>query len=184
MILYHGTPIKKARKIMQDGIIKSHIKRNYIDYNDTITNTTDGYVYLTTNIYTAYYYGNINSLSQVEEDSYVCIFKIDVNDKVLLPDYDEIKVKCKNANTYEKITYNESINMCGCVTIKNDLEITNSDYIILPNTGNYIDNENSVQLCQELSKLQSKSKSNIINQQDIDNLMTKIEKNYEWHHII
>lgn len=74
--------------------------------------------------------------------------------------------------------------MCGCVTIKNDLEITNSDYIILPNTVNYIDNENSVQLCQELSKLQSKSKSNIINQQDIDNLMTKIEKNYEWHHII
>ena len=30
MILYHGTSLEKGRQIIEDGVIKANIKRNYI----------------------------------------------------------------------------------------------------------------------------------------------------------
>ena len=44
---------------------------------------------------TAYFYGNINSLrSETNDDlKYVYIFKVEINEDKLLPDYDELKIK-------------------------------------------------------------------------------------------
>ena len=47
MILYHGTTAEKGKQIIENMYIKAYIKRNYIDYNDVIKNTTNGFVYLT-----------------------------------------------------------------------------------------------------------------------------------------
>lgn len=43
---------------------------------------------------TVYFYGNINSLhSETNDDlKYVYIFKVEINEDKLLPDYDELKI--------------------------------------------------------------------------------------------
>lgn len=152
MILYHGTTLKNGREIISDGIIKSNIKRNYIDYG-MIKNTTDGFVYLTKNLYTAYYYGNINLNGMTNYgNKYVYIFKINIDDNILLPDYDEIEVVTKKI--YENVSAENSLKLCGCVTVKEDVSVRGMEYIILPATFNPLENEDILVLCRELSKLQ------------------------------
>lgn len=156
MVLYHGTTLEKGKQIINDGFIKANIERNYGGCEDILPNTTNGFVYLTCNLHTAYYYGNINLISIDDYQlKYAYIFKIDVDDKLLLPDYDEISVKNKSRNEkHENKTFKESLNICGCVTVKDNLSIKDSEYIILPGTFNPIENEEDVGLCRELSKLQ------------------------------
>ncbi len=171
MILYHGTTLEKGKEIIKDGIIKSNIERNYADYGK-IKNTTDSYVYLTINLYTANYYGNINLIGINDyEKKYVCIFKINIDDNVLLPDYDEIEVKTKSS--HENMSAKKSLEKCGCVTVSNDVNINNSKYMILPGTWNPLENENVLKLCRDLSKLQ-------LYGGDVGSITNKVQEQYDW----
>lgn len=175
MVLYHGTTLEKGKQIINDGFIKANIERNYGGCEDILPNTRDGFVYLTCNIQTAYYYGNIN-LTPVDDwdNKYVYIFKIDVDDKLLLPDYDEIKVKTGITN--KNMTVKDSIDLCGCVTVKADLSITDSKYIILPGTFNPKESDENVLLCRELSKLQ-------LYGGDVNSIIEKIQDKFIWNSI-
>ena len=90
MILYHGTTLSRGEEIIKNHCIKHDISRVC-----TNCDTTNGYVYLTPNIETAYFYGNLNSLRSEKKDDlkYVYIFKVEINEDKLLPDYDELKIK-------------------------------------------------------------------------------------------
>ena len=62
MILYHGTTLSRGEGIIKDHCIKHDISRVYTNTGKLDCDTTNGYVYLTPNIETAYFYGNLNSL--------------------------------------------------------------------------------------------------------------------------
>lgn len=155
MILYHGTPLESGEKIIQEGKIRCQIKRSHEGYENIIEGTTDGFVYLTQNLYTAYYYGNILLLDQDDYNKkYVYIFKIEIpDDNILLePDFDELKVRNK---VYSKnITWKECLEMCGCARIRQDITIKELEYIKLPGTGNRLEDIQDVKICCELSKMQ------------------------------
>lgn len=171
MILYHGTTLKKGRQIIIDGIIKSNIERNYKN-NGMIKNTTDGFVYLTKNLYTAYYYGNINLNDMIDcENKYVYIFKIDIADNILLPDYDEIEVITKKA--YEHVSAEKSLEMCGCVTVREDVSVRGMEYIILPATFNPLENKDILVLCRKLSSLQ-------ISGGNYSEIINMVQKKAQW----
>ena len=91
------------KKEKYDAKLKEVMK----DMENIIEGTTDGFVYLTQNLYTAYYYGNILLLDQDDYNKkYVYIFKIEIpDDNILLePDFDELKVRNK---VYSKNIYME-----------------------------------------------------------------------------
>lgn len=171
MHLYHGTTLKNGQQIIKDGFIKANIKRNYVDYDEHIKNTTDGYVYLSVNLHTAYFYGNINLADEISTEKYVYIFSIEVDDKLLHPDYDEVKVI--TGKEYEGLSVVESINLCGCVTVNKDLDIRTAKSLILPGTLNQDADIKIVEYCRKLSALQLGGK-------DIDNVVDKIEKDSIW----
>ena len=176
MILYHGTSLEKGKQIIEDGVIKANIKRNYIG---EIAPTTDGYVYLTTNLHTAFYYGNI-TISGIDDynKKYVCIFKIDVEEELLLPDFDEINVICRTPDKEvdTNTTFTKSIQLCGCVTVNRDINIQSSDYIILPGVANLKEDEDNVMLCRELSKLQ-------LYGGNIQEVTDKVQERFKWKEV-
>ena len=173
MILYHGTTAEKGKQIIEDMYIKAYIKRNYIDYNDVIKNTTNGFVYLTVNLPTAYYYANINLIGAgKDENKYAYIFKLSVDENMLLPDYDEIRVKCKDIQQ-EQLSYMESIRLCGCVTVSKNVEISDAEYIILPGTSNFSAADDESALCKRLTDWQ-------INGGNVTNTIQEIEKKFPW----
>lgn len=154
MLLYHGTSLENARKIIKDGYLRADIDRLYNSDVIKTTKTTNGLVYLTSHLYTAYFYGNIANRSDERELKYVVIFKTEVNDQKLLPDYDEIEVITDKDMGGEGISADISLALCGAVTIAEDLDIRNAEYMLLPCTMNFIEDENDVLICRELSKTQ------------------------------
>ena len=95
LILYHGTTLSRGEEIIKNHCIKHDISRVCTNTGKLDCDTTNGYVYLTPNIETAYFYGNLNSLRSEKKDDlkYVYIFKVEINEDKLLPDYDELKIK-------------------------------------------------------------------------------------------
>ena len=165
MILYHGTTLEHAEKILRDGKIKCRIERNHKGYGDIIDATTDGFVYLTPNLHTAYFYGNI---ARTEIDDGVCIFKINISDEsVLEPDYDELKVR--EIKDTKNITTKESLEQCGSVRISKDINIAGTEYIKLPGTL-ISDDSDDLKLCRALSAIQiNKGKRNKALEEEIEN---------------
>lgn len=176
MILYHGTTLEHAEKIFQEGKIKCRIERNYKGYRDVIDGTTDGFVYLTRNLHTAYFYGNIALSDVADKKSYVYIFKIDLPDEGgFEPDYDELKVW--GIRDTENITAEESLERCGAVRISKDINIAGMEYTKLPGTFNFIEDRDAVNLCRDLSAIQ-------VNKGNGDRaLEEEIENRWKWKKI-
>lgn len=111
---------------------------------------------LTTNIETAYFYGNINSLrSETNDDlKYVYIFKVEINEDKLLPDYDELKIKKIKS---KDVTWKESLAICKTVRVDEDVNVNKAEYLMLPNTMNHKETEDNLNLVRELSKSEVQS---------------------------
>lgn len=155
MILFHGTSLENGEQIIKDGKIKCQIKRVHEGYKNIIPGTTDGYVYLTQNFYTAYYYGNIPLISLEDmSKQYVYIFKIEIDDNSSLfePDLDELQTL--NITYSNNITWEESIEKCGCLRIKQDIITKGLEYIKLPGTMNDCEGETLMEICQDMSEMQ------------------------------
>jgi len=175
MLLYHGTSLEKARKIIEDGVLKADIERLYKSDVIKDANTTNGLVYLTSQLYTAYYYGNIANRSDDRNLKYVVIFRTEVDETKLLPDYDEIKVITDKNMHEEHISADISLALCGAVTIAEDLDIRNAEYMLLPCTMNFIEDEEDVHICRELSKTQLHN-----NEIPISETYEKVNKRFSW----
>lgn len=179
MILYHGTSMELGEKIIQEGKIRCQIARNYKDYGKSIAGTTDGFVYLTKNLYTAYYYGNILLLEQDDLlKKYIYIFKIEMSDDTTLlePDFDELLQVEKIAYS-NNITWKKSLEICGCVRIRRDIIITGLEYIKLPATWNLLENEKDLEICRKLSKMQVNYKN------DCKEVEKEVEDRWIWEKI-
>lgn len=176
MILYHATPIKNGLIILQDKKIKCNIER-YHKTSRIVDGTTNGYVYLTQNLSLAYFFAAIK-FGELKEskERYICIFKIEIGDTSLEPDYDELRIK-KIPFTSNNLTYQQSLAACDCVRINKDISLIGMQYIILPSTMNKIENSADVFLCRELCN----QKNN-----DMDNrskLEKEILKKWTWKSI-
>ena len=174
MILYHGTIMDKAKEILDSKRLKCNIKR---DFEETLyfSGTTDGYVYLTNQFHTAYYYGNIKTIDDCN-DKYVCIFKMDIPENVLQADLDELKVKTRKEFD-NATTASFSLNECGCVRCPEDICIIGSQYIIIPSTFNYDVDVAERKECGMLSKLQTED---ILEKNKI---YKKIMAKYKWENV-
>lgn len=96
MILYHGTSDLLANEIIKTRKIKNICERSWKGEirtqsgNNINIDTTDGYVYLTNKLSLAIYYGNCANMKQGKHSLEVFIFRINIDEKELLPDKDEL----------------------------------------------------------------------------------------------
>lgn len=131
MILYHGTSDLLANEIIKTRKIKNICERSWKGEirtqsgNNINIDTTDGYVYLTNKLSLAIYYGNCANMKQGKHSLEVFIFRINIDEKELLPDKDELKLNRINPLN---VTAEESIKKCCCVSVDHSLDADN--YII------------------------------------------------------
>ena len=178
MILYHGTPIKKGKAIIRDGKIKCQDIERHEGYENIIGGTTEGYVYLTKNLHTAFFYGNNWTIGErYVEDKYVYRFKMNIEDDcdLLEPDYVELNVmKIKYS---QDITWMESLAKCGCVRIKKELCIEEMEYLQIPATANHREKQEDLEICWNLSKMQL---DKTLVKQRLKQLEKEIEERWAW----
>lgn len=154
MILYHATPMINGDQILKEKKIKCFIDR-YHKKSRIADGTTDGYVYLTPNLSLAYYFGAIKFDSLQDEDTkYIYVFKLEIEENELEPDYDEIHF-INPSSSKKSLTYQESLAICDCVRIKKEILLTGSEYMILPSTMNHIEDEEDIFLCRKLSSMKN-----------------------------
>lgn len=132
--LYHGTSGKRGNQIIQDGCIKARDVERVYDSSHSLP-TTDGNVYLATDISKALYYGNKTAILE-DDDQRVKIFKVEITVQDLVPDVDELKYthnsfKGKNEQVPidENFTAEKSIELTKAVCYPFD--ICNENHTIL-----------------------------------------------------
>lgn len=169
MILYHGTTQKRGEEILASEIIKCKTERDF-EAAGSFNGTTDGYVYLTTDLSRALYYGNAKTIGN-DYDRLVYIFKIDIPEELLMADLDELFVVTRKEYPFDTSAV-ESIKICQCVRVPQDISIKNSKYTIMPSTKNSCYPEEIYKLRQQLFDLnQVKNRDNIKECQIIDSLL-------------
>lgn len=89
MILYHGTTYKRAKQIFEMRMIKKDCVRFFTEEYNGNGYSTDGYVYLTNEVTFALYFANCHHF--VDKSDMLVVFRIDVPDGLILPDYDEMR---------------------------------------------------------------------------------------------
>lgn len=89
MILYHGTTDDRAKEILSNLEISNNCERFFTVEENGDGYTTQGYVYLTNEITYALYFANSHHF--VDKSDKLYIFKIDVPDHLIEPDYDEMR---------------------------------------------------------------------------------------------
>lgn len=87
MILYHGTSSSRGQNILAHKMLDANAKRVYDE--DHGLPTTNGYVYLTDDVFNAIYYGN--KTAWIDKDDSLYVFRIEINDSLLEADFDEFK---------------------------------------------------------------------------------------------
>lgn len=89
MRLFHGTTGKRADQIFAERKISNYCDRFFTEEENGNGYTTQGYVYLTNELLFAVYFANCHSLVDKSRD--LAIFRIEIPDELLEPDYDEIR---------------------------------------------------------------------------------------------
>lgn len=89
MILYHGTTKKRAEKIINEKCIKKNIDRFFTVENNGEGYTTQGYIYLSNEITFALSFAISHNMRENSEILY--IFKVDIPDKFVEADFDELR---------------------------------------------------------------------------------------------
>lgn len=131
MILYHATTETKGKKILDDGFIKINLpssfndvpKESYINQNDYFNFESEkGYVYFSTRLSKAY---DTIKATVGNNDGYIMIFKLNIPEDLLLPDFHEAKVqRCEISNL------NESLTKCFSTRVNFDVDLKkyNAEY--------------------------------------------------------
>ena len=126
LILYHGTPEPLGAKILQERIIRNSCERMWNGYiksrsgEMTDISTTDGFVYLSSKLSLAAFYGSSNRMKCEGNPSEFYVFRIEIPIEELLPDYDELKI---NWNTeIRDISAEQSLSICSCACSDHSLD--------------------------------------------------------------
>ncbi|MFI3605688.1 hypothetical protein [Vagococcus fluvialis] len=93
MKLYHGTTEKNGPLILDDCKIITNAHGHYDNDSgfDESVITTKGFTYLTSDLAYAIYYANKNSVLEHSRE-YAYIFEIEIDEHLIEPDFDEIKM--------------------------------------------------------------------------------------------
>lgn len=143
MRLYHGTSFSASRSIINSRKILHKIKRTY-DASSTLP-TTDGFVYLKSNIGYAIYMANKEAYFQ--SDKYLSVFEVELSEKELLPDFDELEyvhnIKRQDSSHYN---YVDSINKSQCCCVARSLNLFDDvrKQLVLPSSMTRTDPLNSL----------------------------------------
>lgn len=89
MILYHGTTDDRAKKILSNQVISNNCERFFTAEENGDGYTTQGYVYLTNEVIFALSFAHSHHL--VDKSDKLYIFRIDIPDELIEPDYDEMR---------------------------------------------------------------------------------------------
>lgn len=89
MILYHATTEVRAIPILRERTIKKNIERYYTQEENGDGYSTQGYVYLSPEVTFAIHFANCHNL--VDKTSALYIFKLEIPDEMIEPDYDELR---------------------------------------------------------------------------------------------
>lgn len=159
MILFHGTSKSRGEKILKDGYLSITAKGNYLDNsflaNGELTSilTEQGYIYLTNYFSQAYIFARSGLVNSDSTDKDIYIFKLDIDENELLPDYDEIKIayssKKEKFRNYNAI---ELLNEISTTRVANNLYLkaTKAEFLSIP--CDYTNFENSEYSNSKLSK--------------------------------
>ena len=90
MLLYHGTPKSKGNSIIKERKISKSAPALFDNMAFDFCNTTTGYIYLSDGFFTALHWGDIHATNMKEDGFY--IFRVDIDEELLLPDLDEKKI--------------------------------------------------------------------------------------------
>jgi hypothetical protein len=175
VILYHGTTGKRAKKIFEDGKLKCFVERHYTLSKSGDGYTEQGYVYLTNEMMFAIYFANCCDLEDNSGELYV--FKIDMEDSLLEPDYDEIRIQ--HEDDFIRKEYPDdleySLKEFKSCRVKCDIDISNNKVLYLQINKNDI----------EIGKLIEGAGYNLKDTQNQYNSKQKIFiKNANWKKIL
>lgn len=102
MILYHGTTSNRAAQIFRDKKISNNCKRFFTEELNGDGSTTQGYVYLTNEITYAVYFANCHHF--VDKSNQLYIFRVEVSEELIEPDYDEMRYQDPLMNERNRYT--------------------------------------------------------------------------------
>lgn len=92
-------------------------------------------------------------------------------------DKDQLTILKKDSN----ITYKDSLDLCCCVRINEDVSVRNMRFLKLPGTSNKIEQERQIKVVQKLSKYaRSKSEYSI---EEERKLFDEINAEWSWNNI-
>jgi hypothetical protein len=128
MILYHGTTRKRAENIFKDGCIKCNVERHYTKEKSGDGYTEQGYIYLALEPTYSLYFANCCNLE--DKSSGLVLFKIELDEADIEPDYDEIRYQPQHdfirkqysddldysMNEYKSCRYGKDIPLTGKVS--------------------------------------------------------------------
>lgn len=89
MILYHSTTENRAKQIFKDNKILCNCKRFFTKEENGDGYSSQGYVYLSNEITFATHFGYCHS--NVEKTDIIYLYRIDIPDELIEPDYDEMR---------------------------------------------------------------------------------------------
>lgn len=181
MILYHGTPLKSGKKIIETGVIKHDCKRVWNSDDLMIMSdgkiesleTTDGFVYMSDKLSLATFYGNSARIRREEDDDWIYIFRVELSLNELQQDADELKMNYRIVNS--KLSAQESLNICHCVTVDHSLSRNEYkiEYIKYP-IRNFSHNYELKTLVEEINRNKSKKEA------DPSEVLNKLEVQIPW----
>ena len=143
MILYHATRKSLGDKILNEGIIKCNVQREYtskfsvnLDGKVAKVASTNGYIYLSNSPITAITFANANAVRFNENK--ICLFELEMDENLLEPDQDQLSIEAvlRNCTFQKNITALECLQECYCASCPSDLELKNhkTRYLVLPST--------------------------------------------------
>ncbi len=110
------------KKIIAERVIKNRCERCWDGFLEPVgkkkidISSTDGFAYFSNKLSMAYLYGNANRMNCKEETSLLYVFRVNIPEEELLPDWDELRINCKQM-VRNDITAEQSLSMCSCVSV-------------------------------------------------------------------
>ena len=147
MLLYHGTTGKRAEYIFADKAISNNCERFFTEEENGSGYTTQGYVYLTNEITFAAYFANSHTF--MDQSKELFIFRVDVPDELIEPDYDEMRYQDPTGYDRERYSSDLECSLAEFKTCRIPISIEFDSFAVeyfsfnkadVPNIANLFDN--------------------------------------------
>ena len=128
MILYHGTTYKRAQSIFKDRAIKKECERFFTEEENGDGYSTDGYVYLSNEVTYALHFAYCHH--RVDKSASLVVFKIEIPDEIVLPDYDEMRHQDPTGTDRERYDSDLDCSLLEFKTCRINTDISFDEYTV------------------------------------------------------